>query len=689
MAAAEHTPDRPPVDNPIESSEQDALGRAPLARDFARSLRLLDASHGLVVGVFGPWGHGKSSFINLMREEFASEPPLVVIDFNPWMFSGTQQLVDHFFDELASNFKRMKDPNLQVIAGYIDDYGDSIGTLAGLFGTWASLGSILFRSGAKALARKRGAGAKFQRASAELAQLAHPVVVVIDDIDRLTSEEIRDVFKLVRLTASFPNVIYVLAFDRKRVEAALAEPGIEGRAYLEKIIQVSFDLPGTPTEVLTSQVFSALQNVIDAIEGEARFASDRWPDVYFEVIAPLIRNMRDITRYAVSAAPTLGALGSEIEVVDLLALEAIRVFRPEIFATLGGMQDALTKTSSAFASTKSPALQAKMDDLLAVSGADAHVVRALVAQVFPAARQYYENNNYGSDWDAVWRKGHRLAHSDYLGMYLERTAPSGLRAFRIAEQLVAAMVEQDRFESILDGIATSDFPDILEAFGSLRGQFEEPAIAPSISALMNRIDHVPESRVGGLLTLAPHIVVLRPVLRMLEQVSDVGRRDDIVQEATRHLNSYSSRLELITSTGKRQRGPNLISEALATALEARFVEDFRAGESLHVEREWNLADVFHYIGEQLGQPAQLANERNPDVTRAVLRTAQGRTTSQSVGSRHVDVKTIYQWDGLVRLYGTEDGIRDAVAALKEVDGSTALVLLAERYLSGWRPGGDD
>ncbi|MBM7331832.1 hypothetical protein JS562_54830 [Agrobacterium sp. S2] len=42
-----------------------------------------------------------------------------------------------------------------------------------------------------------------------------------DDIDRLTTGEIRDIFKLVRLTASFPNVVYILAFDRARVEQAL------------------------------------------------------------------------------------------------------------------------------------------------------------------------------------------------------------------------------------------------------------------------------------------------------------------------------------------------------------------------------------------------------------------------------------------------------------------------------------
>ncbi len=58
-----------------------------------------------------------------------------------------------------------------------------------------------------------------------LSQLDKPIVIVLDDIDRLSTNEIREVFKLVRLTASFPNIIYVLAFDRLRVELALQEQG--------------------------------------------------------------------------------------------------------------------------------------------------------------------------------------------------------------------------------------------------------------------------------------------------------------------------------------------------------------------------------------------------------------------------------------------------------------------------------
>src|SRR5690606_21576351 len=94
--------------------------------------------------------------------------------------------------------------------------------------------------------RKEGAGSRHAKVTKALSNIPKPIVVVLDDIDRLTTAEIRDVFKLVRLTANFPNIIYLLAFDRARVEQALGEHGIPGRDYLEKILQIGIDLPAVP-----------------------------------------------------------------------------------------------------------------------------------------------------------------------------------------------------------------------------------------------------------------------------------------------------------------------------------------------------------------------------------------------------------------------------------------------------------
>jgi predicted KAP-like P-loop ATPase len=77
-----------------------------------------------------------------------------------------------------------------------------------------------------------------------MAKYGKRVIILIDDIDRLDKESMSLVFKLIRLNADFINTIYILSFDRKVVENALeGEQGVSGREYLEKFIQVPFDLP--------------------------------------------------------------------------------------------------------------------------------------------------------------------------------------------------------------------------------------------------------------------------------------------------------------------------------------------------------------------------------------------------------------------------------------------------------------
>lgn len=92
-----------PGDNPIRDPKDDVLGRNDVAESFVRHVLKLNVSEGAVVGVFGPWGSGKTSFINLAKAKF-KERGNPVFDFNPWMFSGTEQLVQRFFTELSSEF---------------------------------------------------------------------------------------------------------------------------------------------------------------------------------------------------------------------------------------------------------------------------------------------------------------------------------------------------------------------------------------------------------------------------------------------------------------------------------------------------------------------------------------------------------------------------------------------------------
>jgi predicted KAP-like P-loop ATPase len=92
------------ADNPITKPEDDALGRIKPAQSFAEQVLALDSTEGVVVGVLGPWGSGKTSFVNLACGRL-KDSGITILEFNPWMFSGAEQLVQAFFIELSAQLK--------------------------------------------------------------------------------------------------------------------------------------------------------------------------------------------------------------------------------------------------------------------------------------------------------------------------------------------------------------------------------------------------------------------------------------------------------------------------------------------------------------------------------------------------------------------------------------------------------
>ena len=126
-------------DNPIRRTEDDVLGRVEVAHSFARHVLTLDASQGVVVGVLGAWGSGKTSLINLARAEFDSAD-VPVLDFNPWMFSGADQLVESFFLEVAAQLGMRR--GLADLGKAFEAYGDLFAGMAWLpfAGPWIERG---------------------------------------------------------------------------------------------------------------------------------------------------------------------------------------------------------------------------------------------------------------------------------------------------------------------------------------------------------------------------------------------------------------------------------------------------------------------------------------------------------------------------------------------------------------------
>jgi predicted KAP-like P-loop ATPase len=168
-------------------------------------------------------------------------------------------------------------------------------------------------------------------------QRKNKLIIVIDDIDRLTKDEISQLFQLIKINADFPNVIYLLAFDREIVENNLTvQDGFSGRDYLEKIVQVSFNVPYVSPTTIYNLLFKELDAILNNLPNhDHMFDKDHWQDIYHFSVKYLFKNLRDVKRFVNSLKFNISMLYDnkiiEVNPIDFLAIEAIRIFIPDLY----------------------------------------------------------------------------------------------------------------------------------------------------------------------------------------------------------------------------------------------------------------------------------------------------------------------------------------------------------------------
>lgn len=643
------------VDNPITDPRDDLLGRRDAAKSFAQRVLRLDASEGAVVGVFGPWGSGKTSFLHLVRHELAGGS-VHILEFNPWLFSGTEQLVERFFSELSSQIKALKLKDRNIGRG-IKEIGDAIGGTAGpvgklvvvlvglLAGTAGYPAGRLFGPDGLGIAalvgplvggaigvaattlkivgtsiRRRDGGIDESRTKAEkaLRQYEKRIIVILDDVDRLILAEILEVFKLVRLVARFPNVIYVIACDRDQVTSVLDHQG--GARYLEKIIQIPFNLPEVSRNKLEERAAAEIEAVL---EGRNLY-DGLFFNILRSVVLPLIRNMRDVRRYTAAVRETVSALAGKVALADLLGLEAIRVFLPPTFDSLVSAVDDLTYPSATEVNVEHRGVEVLLsdrrskdfiEDYIDVSDEHKELVRDLCANL--GLRTNMEATQSPRYVDAErYRSEKRVALGSIMRLYLERIEGKELVARRDAEHLLKLLHDPDSIRTFLCKHDQDRLPYVLAHLGSFpTDRFDRQHVETGVVELINWLSDLPEGLeeyyVRGNVFKIAHKLLLRLDV-------DVKENSVIIRNILSKLASLSDRSTLIGIVTTDPSVQRVVSAATATELVRNLRQKIRSTSIDRLARGRDLSQVFRVAREGMDGDERFEIPDSPVITFSLL-----------------------------------------------------------------------
>ena len=311
------------VDYPASPEDADLLGRSSEVLDLAKKIFHTDTSRAaFTLGLTAPWGAGKTSFMLAMqkylRDNHCSE--IILIEFNPWMYRKAPNLTQIFFEELS----RALAPYSSALASGFMQYVGYI--LSKENNTWIQLGARLLPQGFKA----KSTSEQYEFLNKEIGKLGKKIIIFIDDVDRLDSEELTELFCLVRNISPFPNMSYILAYDKEYVATQLQKKFDKHTyRYMEKIVQAEYPL----AKITPKQLEQAITDIFYSMGNKYIALKEYLDSSHLQLVhhLPSLRSIKHIHNCLLSLP---NELQEKVRLFDWFIIELLRIQYPRLFEFL-------------------------------------------------------------------------------------------------------------------------------------------------------------------------------------------------------------------------------------------------------------------------------------------------------------------------------------------------------------------
>ena len=336
---------------PINNVEQDLFNFKYYAERVRKIIQLNSSNkEPLTIGIYGKWGEGKTSFLNLLRDKIEhfdkgkNGKEYLTFDFNPWRYSNEDEMLFDFFDGIAKRFYIEDKTKIQKIGTLVTRYSRylkaiKISTSIGIpksLGTSVSFEpSKIFEALGEDLGGEQITLDKLKdKVNKSINEANFKVLVFIDDLDRLDKNEIYTILKLIKLNANFDNFIFITTLDSEHVAKAIkdryGDDSEDGKLFLEKIINIPIYLPKIEEEDLRFFFEKKLLQISKNLDINDRKEKEL-QEIIYDFDNGIFDSPREILRILNSFF--IGAFGfeSEINLRDLFWIEYLKIKEPNLY----------------------------------------------------------------------------------------------------------------------------------------------------------------------------------------------------------------------------------------------------------------------------------------------------------------------------------------------------------------------
>ncbi|NMC57813.1 MAG: hypothetical protein GYA51_00235 [Candidatus Methanofastidiosa archaeon] len=525
-------------DRAIKSCDEDELRRCKYAKSLGKAILNYKDDNSLVISLQGKWGYGKTSIINMAIEHIDNldqdENEAIVIQFNPWLFSNQNQLVKKFFDEFMVAIKDETITN--KLKSYVNKLIPPIMGLAAIVDPSRAQALISVSEQVDTQTEEESLESIRDEINKLILEKNCKIIVVIDDIDRLSDFEIRQIFQLVKLLADFPKTIYLLSFDKEIVVKALDEiQESSGEKFLEKVIQIPFEVPKINNADIERLLFNHLNELIEELKDE--FDLTYWGNIYHSGFKYFFKNIRDVKRYINALKFNLEIIKDEINPVDFITIIAIQIFVNKLYQDIRNNKDLF---AGVIDYVDSRSFQSRKEQDLTIyngiienseSPINDKQLKELLMYMFPKLNTIYGRTTYPNEYLPIWRKEARICSPDHFYTYFELSIPKD----EISPSEIKALISlSNDFEQFSDELLKLNeekrINRFLERFEDYTQEVPEENIGNIINVLMDVGDkfiNIPTS----LMALDTPMKVGRIIYQLIWRIDNRDKRFEILKNA--------------------------------------------------------------------------------------------------------------------------------------------------------------
>ena len=574
-------------DIPLQAAnalQGDKLDRTGYAESAAAALRKVSSSAGLVVSIEGAWGSGKTSALAMieaiLNQPGAAHQPLIV-HFNPWLVGEKDVLLRHFLSRIAGAIN-LSDHSRdgKKVAKEIKAYSKAFDLVKLIPGAepWTSLIKSVFNAvgdatGSIAEYKTPDIEAYKQKVEEALRQFQRPIIVFIDDIDRLFPNEVFEMVRIIKAVGELPHVGYVLAWDSAYVSSALEKLGVPyAGSYLDKVVQIRMPLPSLSLSARRKLINDALDELApEALVPRFKAHDQRLSGLYYSGLRELLDQPRDMARVFNAVRMIEPPLRGEIVFADILGLAALSVKAPAVFELLrrnprlfvGRVVDdhGLLEKSEDVIKDGTPERGLAYDASSSPSS-----VQRVVHYLFPSVAEAEDSYALGH---ASYVDG-TIAHPARLAVALQLSVTSGDVSREAAKRYLQ---QPEQRLAVIESLTTENCYAFLELLGDVaqslggEGIVDLDDLCMSIAGLPEQALFVDRAKAGKeSIGLNAEDNALRAVVMLLKSV-DSDRMDPLAEKIATDSRTLSCAAEIVTQSYVPQR--RRYSEQLTAPTRAR------------------------------------------------------------------------------------------------------------------------